>query len=105
MRYDAVDYLYSKGIMNGTSSTKFSPNGELTRAMVVTILYRAQGEPAVHTSGSFKDVAAGCYYTEAVEWAVAEGILTSVQARNAVQNATRAEVAMAIYTYLTKIAK
>lgn len=41
--YDAVDYLYSKGIMNGTSSTKFSPNGELTRAMVVTILYRAQG--------------------------------------------------------------
>ena len=167
--YDAVDYLYSKGIMNGTSSTKFSPNGELTRAMVVTILYRAQGEPAVHTSGSFKDVAAGCYYTEAVEWAaannivkgftdgtfkpdksvtreqlaaflsrfaqyndakiieadgqlstdavvsgwarknvewaVAEGILTSVQARNAVQNATRAEVAMAIYTYLTKIAK
>lgn len=167
--YDAVDYLYSKGIMNGTSSTKFSPNGELTRAMVVTILYRAQGEPAVHTSGSFKDVAAGCYYTEAVEWAaannivkgftdgtfkpdksvtreqlaaflsrfaqyndakiieadgqlstdavvsgwarknvewaVAESILTSVQARNAVQNATRAEVAMAIYTYLTKIAK
>ena len=167
--YDAVDYLYSKGIMNGTSSTKFSPNGELTRAMVVTILYRAQGEPAVHTSGSFKDVAVGCYYTEAVEWAaannivkgftdgtfkpdksvtreqlaaflsrfaqyndakiieadgqlstdavvsgwarknvewaVAEGILTSVQARNAVQNATRAEVAMAIYTYLTKIAK
>lgn len=167
--YDAVDYLYSKGIMNGTSSTKFSPNGELTRAMVVTILYRAQGEPAVHTSGSFKDVAAGCYYTEAVEWAaannivkgftdgtfkpdksvtreqlaaflsrfaqyndakiieadgqlstdavvsgwarknvewaVAEGILTSVQARNAVQNATRAEVAMAVYTYLTKIAK
>ena len=167
--YDAVDYLYSKGIMNGTSSTKFSPNGELTRAMVVTILYRAQGEPAVHTSGSFKDVATGCYYTEAVEWAaannivkgftdgtfkpdksvtreqlaaflsrfaqyndakiieadgqlstdavvsgwarknvewaVAEGILTSVQARNAVQNATRAEVAMAIYTYLTKIAK
>lgn len=167
--YDAVDYLYSKGIMNGTSSTKFSPNGELTRAMVVTILYRAQGEPAVHTSGSFKDVATGCYYTKAVEWAaannivkgftdgtfkpdksvtreqlaaflsrfaqyndakileadgqlsadavvsgwarknvewaVAEGILTSVQARNAVQNATRAEVAMAIYTYLTKIAK
>lgn len=167
--YDAVDYLYSKGIMNGTSSTKFSPNAELTRAMVVTILYRAQGEPAVHTSGSFKDVAAGCYYTEAVEWAaannivkgftdgtfkpdksvtreqlaaflsrfaqyndakiieadgqlstdavvsgwarknvewaVAEGILTSAQARNAVQNATRAEVAMAIYTYLTKIAK
>ena len=40
-----------------------------------------------------------------VEWAVAEGILTSVQARNAVQNATRAEVAMAVYTYLTKIAK
>ena len=79
--YDAVDYLYSKGIMNGTSSTKFSPNGELTRAMVVTILYRAQGEPAVHTSGSFKDVAAGCYYTEAVEWAAANNIVKARSSR------------------------
>ena len=165
--YNAVDYLYSKDIMNGTSATKFSPNAELTRAMVVTILYRAQGEPAVRMSGSFKDVAAGRYYTEAVEWAAAhdivkgftdgtfqpdkpvtreqlaaflsrfaqyngirladgklnadalvsdwarenvawaaaEGILTSAQTRNAKQNATRAEVAMALYTYLTKTAK
>ena len=167
--YDAVDYLYNNGIMNGTTDTLFSPNAELTRAMVVTILYRAQGKPAVSTSGSFKDVAAGRYYTEAVEWAaannivkgftdgtfkpdepvtreqlaafisryaeyngieivaadgkldadavvsnwakknvewaVAEGILTSAQAKNATQNATRAEVAMALYTYLTKVAK
>lgn len=167
--YDAVDYLYNNGIMNGTTDTLFSPNAELTRAMVVTILYRAQGKPAVSTSGSFKDVAAGRYYTEAVEWAaannivkgftdgtfkpdepvtreqlaafisrfaeyndieivaadgkldadavvsnwakknvewaVAEGILTSAQAKNATQNATRAEVAMAPYTYLTKVAK
>ncbi|MDY2808128.1 MAG: S8 family serine peptidase, partial [Oscillospiraceae bacterium] len=57
--YDAVDYLYNNGIMNGTTDTLFSPNAELTRAMVVTILYRAQGKPAVSTSGSFKDVAAG----------------------------------------------
>ena len=167
--YNAVNYLYSKDIMNGTSATKFSPNAELTRAMIVTILYRAQGEPTVRTSGSFKDVAAGRYYTEAVEWAAAnnivkgftdgtfkpdkpvtreqlaafllrfaqyngvriaeagsqlsadalvsdwarenvawaaaEGILTSAQTRNAKQNAARAEVAMALYTYLTKTAK
>ena len=167
--YDAVDYLYNNGIMNGTTDTLFSPNAELTRAMVVTILYRAQGKPAVSTSGSFKDVAAGRYYTEAVEWAaannivkgftdgtfkpdepvtreqlaafisryaeyngieivaadgkldadavvsnwakknvewaVAEGILTSAQAKNATQNATRAEVATALYAYLTKVAK
>ena len=167
--YDAVEYLYNNGIMNGTTDTLFSPNAELTRAMVVTILYRAQGKPAVSTSGSFKDVAAGRYYTEAVEWAAAnnivkgftdgtfkpdepvtreqlaafinrfaeyndieiaaadgkldadavvsawakanvewavvEGILTSAQAKNATQNATRAEVATALYAYLTKVAK
>ena len=73
--YDAVEYLYNNGIMNGTTDTLFSPNAELTRAMVVTILYRAQGKPAVSTSGSFKDVAAGRYYTEAVEWAAANNIV------------------------------
>ena len=64
--------------MNGTTDTLFSPNAELTRAMVVTILYRAQGKPAVSTSGSFKDVAAGRYYTEAVEWAAANNSRTSL---------------------------
>lgn len=43
--YDAVKYLYERDIMNGTSDTLFSPNAELTRGMVVTILYRMEGEP------------------------------------------------------------
>ena len=73
--YDAVEYLYNNGIMNGTTDTLFSPNAELTRAMVVTILYRVQGKPAVSTSGTFKDVPAGRYYTEAVEWAAANNIV------------------------------
>lgn len=167
--YEAVKYLYENDIMNGTSDTKFSPNAELTRGMLVTILYRMEGEPAVGTSGTFRDVASGRYYTKAVEWAAAknvvkgftdgtfkpeqpvtreqlaailsryaslngvavdgaagdlpanasvsnwakkdaawayaEGILTYAQTMGATKNATRAEVASAIYTYLTETAK
>ena len=165
--YDAVKYLYENEIMNGTSDTLFSPNAELTRGMVVTILYRMEGEPFTLGSKSFSDVKAGRYYSEAVEWAAengivngftdgtfkpdqavtreqlasilrryasfsgiatydaelpanasvsnwakkdvawayAEGILTSAQMVAAAKNANRAEVAMAIYAYLTGTAR
>ena len=68
-------YLYENEIMNGTSDTQFSPNAELTRGMVVTILYRMEGEPFTLGSKSFTDVKAGRYYSEAVEWAAENGIV------------------------------
>lgn len=167
--YDAVKYLYENDIMNGTSKTEFSPNAELTRGMVVTILYRMEGEPLTAGAKTFSDVKAGIYYSKAVDWAAeknivngfsdgtfkpeqpvtreqlatiisryavnkgivvydaanalastdvvsawarsnvawaaAEGILTKTETTNATKTASRAEVATAIYTYLTKTAK
>ena len=73
--YDAVDYVYKNGMMSGTGSNQFSPNVTTTRGMIVTILYRLEGSPAVSTS-SFADVAAGEYYANGVYWAAANGIVT-----------------------------
>ncbi len=73
--YDEVQYVYENGLMSGTSATTFSPDTTTTRGMIVTILHRLEGTPAVSTSGTFADVTAGRYYTDAVEWASANGIV------------------------------
>lgn len=72
--HNAVFYVYEKGLMKGVSESSFSPGAEASRAMVVTILYRLEG---AHTVGEaqFTDVAAGQWYTDAVAWASANGIV------------------------------
>ena len=72
---DAVQYVYDKGLMAGTSSTTFGPDATTTRGMIVTILYRLEGAPAISGSSSFTDVVAGQYYAEAVAWAAANNIV------------------------------
>lgn len=72
--YENVAYVYEHGMMAGTSKTTFSPNATTTRSMVVTVLYRLEGSPALSSSSSFSDVASGAYYQDAVAWAVANGI-------------------------------
>ena len=72
---EAVAWCRENGLMQGGSSTSFSPNGTLTRAMVATVLYRAAGEPAVTGGSSFTDVAAGAWYANAVAWASGERII------------------------------
>lgn len=73
--YDAVGYVYENGMMSGTGNNQFSPNVTTTRGMIVTILYRLEGSPAVSTS-SFDDVAAGEYYANGVSWAAANGVVS-----------------------------
>lgn len=73
--YDAVQYAYEKGLMNGTSATTFSPNNSLSRGMVITILYRMAGSPAVGAP-SFTDVPADQYYASPVAWAAANGVVS-----------------------------
>ncbi len=71
----AVDYAVDKGMMNGVGNNKFAPDAVTTRGMIVTVLYRLEGEPAVG-SASFADVHDGEYYAKAVAWASANGIVT-----------------------------
>ncbi|WP_130868400.1 S-layer homology domain-containing protein [Intestinimonas massiliensis (ex Afouda et al. 2020)] len=73
---DAVRYVYQQGLMTGTSEDRFSPDVTTNRAMLVTILYRLEGSPTVTGTASFPDVAAGQWYTDAVIWASANGIVT-----------------------------
>ena len=72
---DVIRYVYERDIMNGVSSTLFNPYGTLNRAMVVTILHRLEGSPAVSYTATFEDVPAGEWYTQGVEWAAANGIV------------------------------
>ena len=73
--YDAVYYVYNHEIMDGVGGRKFNPYGDLSRAMIVTTLYRLEGEPTVRTSGTFRDVPYNTWYSDAVEWAAKEGIV------------------------------
>ena len=73
--YDDVAYVYENGLMNGTSETTFSPYISTTRGMIVTILYRMEGRPAVFEACPFTDVKAGAYYERAIVWAAENGIV------------------------------
>lgn len=73
--YQAVLWAVENGITMGTSATTFSPDATVTRAQVVTFLWRANGQPAAWNSG-FTDVRADAYYAKAVAWAVQNGITT-----------------------------
>ena len=72
--YDAVKYVHQNGIFTGTSDNLFSPNQTLTRGMLVTSLWRLAGQP-VGENNSFTDVPGGEWFTEAVSWAAANGIV------------------------------
>ena len=76
--YDAVAYAYENGIMDGVGGNRFAPNSETTRAQLVTILYRMEGQPAVSGDLPFTDVEAGTWYTNAVVWAAQNGIVNGV---------------------------
>jgi hypothetical protein len=74
--YDAVMYVFEEGLMIGTADDMFSPNVNLARATIVTILYRLEGEPSVTgLPNPFDDVAEGVWYADAVKWGAANGIV------------------------------
>ena len=73
--YDSVRYVYDNGLMEGTSATTFAPTLTTTRSMVATILWRVEGEAQVDHIMSYPDVEPNTWYTEAVRWATAEGIM------------------------------
>ncbi len=74
--YDAVNYCVNNDLMNGVGNRSFAPNNTLTRAMVVTVLYRLAGSPEVEEAASYKDVASDAWFADAVAWAEANEIVT-----------------------------
>lgn len=73
--HEGIDYAVSHGLMKGVSANRFNPNGSTSRAMVVTVLYRLAGEPAVSGSAAFRDVVPGAWYEKAVIWASTNGVV------------------------------
>ncbi len=72
---EAVEFVYRSDLMAGVSGTLFAPNMSTTRAMIVTILYRLEGEPAVTGVSSFTDVPEDTWYTQAVKWGEESGVI------------------------------
>lgn len=99
--YNDVKYVYEKGMMAGTAADVFAPNATTTRAMIVTILYRLEGSPAVTGTSAFVDVPAGQWYTDAVNWAAANQIVKGTSATTFAPNdsITREQMAAILYRY------
>ena len=98
--YEAVKYVYDKGMMNGVSDTSFAPYSNLTRGMIAQVLYNLEGKPAVSGS-AYTDVAADQWYNDAVNWAAQKGIVTGYGdgAFGPMDNITREQMAAILYRY------
>ena len=99
--YGDIQYVFENGLMNGISADTFSPNAKLTRAMLVTVLYRMEGEPATNRSIPFADLDMGAYYASAVIWAQQNGIVKGVSETMFApdKNITREQLAAIMHRY------
>lgn len=104
--YDDVKFVYENGLFSGTDSRSFSPSASMTRAMLVTVLYRLEGEPAVAGRSSFADVKSGAYYEKAVIWAVAERLVNGASGKLMPKGyAARAQVAAIFHRFVENVVK
>jgi hypothetical protein len=97
---DDVEFITARGIMNGTGSDTFNPNGPMTRAMLVTVLYRLGGDTGIYTN-TFSDVPSGAWYENAVAWAAKNGVAGGVGNGLFAPNTeiTREQLAAMLYNY------
>lgn len=98
--YSAVSFAYYNGLMNGVADTLFDPNGTMTRAMLVTVLWRLDGGSA-DGSSPYTDVPEGTWYTDGVIWATENGIVNGVGNGKFDPNGTvtREQIATILYRY------
>ncbi len=100
--YPAVEYVYNNELMNGTNGgLTFEPNVNLNRAMMAAVLYNMEGGPACDKSGLFSDVADGMWYTDAVNWAASNNIVSGMPDGTYAPNQalTREQMASILYRY------
>jgi len=99
--YNSVEFAVRNGLLNGTTDATFSPKSHMTRAMLVTALYRLEGSPVVTGTNSFIDVKNGDWYANAVTWVntnkISEGIGNELFGTN--NNLTREQLATILYNY------
>ena len=108
-----LDYCITHGYIAGTSATTVTPDGECTRAMIVSILYRVQGEPTKvngyelkKLAPPFDDVERGCWYTDAIWWAKLTGVVSGMSPSTFAPDdpITRAQLAVILYNYTQQFA-
>lgn len=111
--HEGLDYCIYHGYIAGTSATTVTPDGECTRAMIVSILYRVQGEPAKvngyelkKLAPPFDDVERGCWYTDAIWWAKLTGVVSGMSPSTFAPDdpITRAQLAVILYNYTKQFA-
>ena len=96
-----IDFVLKAGLFYGTSETTFDPDATMTRAMLVTVLYRLEGKPETNAENPFKDIADGMWYTDAVVWAAENGIVLGVEENifDPDGKITREQMATILYRY------
>ena len=99
--HDGVHWALDEGIMNGTGAGTFTPGGETTRAMIVTMLWRMENQPKADAPASFRDVAANQWYTDAVAWAAQQEIVKGYDSDTfgPMDSVTREQLAAILYRY------
>ena len=99
--HEAVDFAVANKLMNGIGGNRFDPDGAMSRAMMVTVLYRMAGSPEVGNASTFVDVPAGQWYSDAIAWAQDNGIVLGVDATHFAPDEfiTREQIAAILWRY------
>ncbi|MBM6887941.1 Ig-like domain-containing protein [Pseudoflavonifractor phocaeensis] len=99
--YGAVEYVYSNDMMQGTSATTFSPEVEMSRGMIATVLYRLTNAPTLTGSTPFSDVGGNEWYTDAIQWAAENNIMSGYGNNRfgPMDSVTREQLAVILYNY------
>ena len=99
--HDAVDYAIENGMMNGVGNNRFAPESNLTRAMLVQVLWNLEGKPEASAITEYSDVASDAWYYDAVQWATAENIVGGYGngIYGSEDDITREQMALMLYRY------
>lgn len=103
--YDAVKYVYEQELFSGTGDGLFTPNGEMNRAMLVTVLWRMSGMPQTTEQSKFEDVEMDAWYAQSVAWAAENGVVSGITETSfaPTQPLTREQIAAMLHRYHTKV--
>ena len=99
-----IDFALKQGLFNGMSATTFEPDGSMTRAMLVTVLWRLDGSRAPAGRNTFTDVPGGQWFTDAVTWAAENGVVNGVGSGKFEPDGrvTREQIATILFRYAAK---